>query len=284
MKNERRRNRELETLSAYLDSELSPNQRQALEARFQSEPELRDQLENLRKIKITLAYLPHQRAPRNYTLTPEMVSVRSQKKQPIFGTLRLASALAAILLVVLFSVEFLFTSGPLARPQLGAKPMLDEYYAMDAAVVADEPEPLILWGEPGVGAGEGYINGRGGDPEIMEESVMVEAMPVEPEVAVEEELPPEDAPELMAEAEAIPPSEDEVDTLQIATADEKELPILGINPEESGEIVSRYTDTFTEEIPQPTWRVVVRILQIAMGAVLVGGGLAWWLLRRHGWG
>lgn len=278
MKNERTRKRELELLSAYLDGELHPTQRQALEARLQHEADLRDRLENLRKTKIMVGYLPRLRAPRHYTLTPEMVTVRPQKKQPFLGTLRLASALAAILLVVLFGVEFLFTSGPLARPRLGAKPM------MEAAMVADEPEPLILWGEPGVGGAEGIVNGQGGDSVVMEQPVMVESLPIEPEVAVEEELLPEDEPELMLEAEALPPTDDELDTLQMATADEKELPILGINPEESGEIISRYADALMEEAAQPAWRIVVRALQIAMGAILVGGGLAWWLLRRHGLG
>jgi hypothetical protein len=277
MNNERTRTRELELLSAYLDGELGTTQRQALEARLQHEPNLQDRLENLRKTKIMVGYLPRLRAPRHYTLTPEMVTVRPQKKQPFLGTLRLASALAAILLVVLFGVEFLFTSGPLARPRLGAKPM------MEVADVADQAEPLIIWGEPGVGGAEGIVNGLGGDPEIMEEPVMVESMPVEPEAAVEEELPPEDEPELMFEAEALPPTDDEVGILQMPAADEKEMPILGINPEESGEIISRYADTLVE-IPQPTWRVIVRILQITMGAILVGGGLAWWLLRRHGLG
>ena len=125
--------------------------------------------------------------------------------------------------------------------------------------------PLILWG----------------DPETMEQPVMVESMPIEPEVDVEEELPPEGEPELMLEAEALPPTDDEVGTLQITPKDIDEQPILGINPEESGEIISRNADT-VEEIPQPTWRVVVRVLQIAMGAVLIGGGLTWWLLHRHG--
>lgn len=274
MKNERRRKQELETLSAYLDGELHPTQRQALETRLQHEPRLREQLENLRKTKIMVGYLPHLRAPHNYTLTPEMVTVRRRKKQPILGTLRLASALAAILLVVLFSVEFLFTSGPLARPHLGAKPM------MEAAMVEDEPEPLILWAEPDREAEE-FVNGMGGDIEVMEEPVMVESLPVEPEVGVEEEILPEDEPELMLEAEALPPAEEEVDTLQIDPVDKEERPILGINEEESGEIIGRYADTFSEETALPTWRLAVRVLQIAMGAILVGGGLAWWLFHRH---
>jgi hypothetical protein len=288
MKNQKTRTRELELLSAYLDGELQPDQHQTLAARLGAEPDLRERLENIRKVKLTVGYLPRLRAPHNFTLTPEMVSVRSQKKQPFIASLRLATALAAILLVVLFSVEFLVTSGPLARPQLASEPM------MEAAMVQDEaePEPLIVWSAPGIGGGDGRDFGMGGDAVLMEEPVMVESMPVEPEVPVEgePEIPPEEAippaeePELMLESAAMPEAEEASEDRQMTSGIDKELPILGINAEEGGEIISRYADTFTEEITQPTWRLIVRVLQIALGAIIVGGGLAWWLLRRRGLG
>lgn len=271
MKKDKTRKRELELLSAYLDDELRVTQRQALEARLLHEPELQEQLENLHQTKVMVGYLPRLRAPRHYTLTPEMVTVRPQKKQPFFGTLRLASALAAFLLMVSFGVEFLFTSGPLAQPRLGAKPM------MEVAILEDEPEPLIMWGEP-----DGFINGMGGDVDVMEEPVMIESMPVEPEATFEEEILPEDEPALMTEAETLPPDEEAVDIMQIAPKDIDDQPILGINPEERGEIISRYADTLSEDIPMPTWLIVLRSLQVTLGAALVGGGLTWWLLRRHG--
>jgi hypothetical protein len=286
MKSERTRTRELELLSTYLDGELGPDQLQTLTARLQAEPDLREWLESLRRVKLMVGSLPRMRAPRNYTLTPDMVTVRSQKKQPFIASLRLATALAAILLVVLFSVEFLVTSGPLARPQLASEPV------MEAAMVADEaePEPLIVWGAPGVGGADERHFGMGGDAALMEAPVMVESMPVEPEVPVEgePEIPPEEAippaeePELMLESAAMPEAEEAPEDMQMSSVIDKALPILGINTDEGGEIIGRYADTFTEEITQPAWRLVVRVLQIALGAILVGGSLAWWLLRRHG--
>jgi len=289
MRNERKRTQELELLSAYLDGELRPAERQALAARLQHEPDLGERLEQLRRTKIMVGYLPRLHAPRNYTLTPEMVTVRPQKKQPFISSLRLASALAAILLVVLFGAEFLLTSGPLARPQMAAKPMMEE-----AVMVMDdaEPEPLIVWGHPGVGGGADMpVEGRGGDaPVLMEAPVMVESMPVEDavEVAVEEapaaepqeELLPEEEPELMVGAEALPAAEAEVDTVRMAPDVEIDQLILGINIEEGGEIVSRSTDSLIIEPVQPAWRTAVRVLQIALAVIAVGGGLAWWLLRR----
>lgn len=284
MKNERQRARELESLSAYLDGELNLADRQALVARLQHELDLQAQLEQLRRIKLTVGYLPRLRAPRNYTLTPEMVAVRSQKKSSFMAPLRLASALAAILLVVLFGAEFLFASGPLASPQTASAPMMEAVVMLDEA----EPEPLILWGSPGVGGGgaDMPIEGRGGDGAVMmEASVMVESMPVEMEIAVEEEMPaeeiePEDMPEIMSEAELLPPADAEADMLELGLEGEKLLPILGINPEQGGEVILRSGDTLGIQIAQPAWRTVVRTLQITLGLIAVGGGLTWWLLRQ----
>lgn len=279
MKNERQRIREQEILSAYLDGELTLAESQAITARLQHEPDLGERLENLRRTKVIVGSLPRLRAPHNYTLTPEMVTVRRrQKSHPFVGTLRLASALAAILLVVLFGVEFLFTSGPLASTQMSAEPM------MRAAMVADEaePEPLILWGVPGAGGyGSDEPVGYGGADSKMEESVMVESAPVEVERPAEAEILPEEPPEVFLEAESLPSDAEEAEMLAPAPRAEKQLPILGINTDESGEIIQRSADTSVDEFAAPAWRVVVRWLQIALGVILVGGGLAWWLLRQR---
>ena len=294
MKKKRQHTRDLALLSAYLDGELQPHQHQALAARLQAEPDLREWLESLRKVKRTVGYLPRLRAPRNYTLTPEMVTVRKKKAAPFAGTLRLASTLAAILMVVLFGVEFLFTSGPLARTQMASAPQMEAAVMMDDA----EPAPLILWGHPGVGGGgvDMPIEGRGGDgPVMMEAPVIIESMPVEVEVAVEEAMPveepvaedlpavmPEAMPEMMAEAELSPPADTEMESLQMAAEGEKQMPILGINLDEGGEIIQRSGDTLGIQATPPAWRVILRAVQIALGVFAVGGGLTWWLLRRRG--
>lgn len=272
MKDERLHTRELELLSAYLDGELRSADRQALEVRLQAEPDLREQLESFRKAKIIVGYLPRLRAPHNFTLTPEMVTVRHKKAQPFAATLRLASALAAIMLMVSFGVEFLITSRPLPSRQLAAEPM------MEMAVTADEPAPLILWGVPGAGGyGGAGAEGMGGDGTMLDMPVMVEALPVEMEVAVEEALVPEEEPELLL----IPPGE-EMESLALASGLEGDLPILGLNLEQGGKIISRSTDAIADEFSPEVWRIALRWLQVALGVILIGGGLTWWLLRRRG--
>ncbi|MFU8826675.1 MAG: anti-sigma factor family protein [Brevefilum sp.] len=284
MKKKRQHTRDLALLSAYLDGELQPHQYQALVSRLQAEPDLRERLESLRKVKLTVGYLPRLHAHRNYTLTPEMVTVRKKKAAPFAGTLRLASALAAILMVALFGVEFLFTSGPLARTQMTSVPQMESAVMMDDA----QPEPLIVWGAPGTGGAGGFVDGRGGDASVMEAPVMIESMPVEEEAAVEEllteELPsgmPEEVPEMMLEAELSPPADTEMEALQMAAEGEKQMLILGINLDEGGEIIQRSGDTLGIQTAQPAWRVILRAVQIALGVIVLGGGLTWWLLRRR---
>ena len=65
--------RDLETLSAFLDGEISGRDQERLEARLQSDEALRKYLEDLRRTRTAVRSLPVLRAPRNYYLTPEMV-------------------------------------------------------------------------------------------------------------------------------------------------------------------------------------------------------------------
>jgi len=64
--------RDLESLSAYLDDQLNPGERARLEARLPLEPALRQMLEDLGLTRRALRAQKPRRAPRNFTLTPEM--------------------------------------------------------------------------------------------------------------------------------------------------------------------------------------------------------------------
>lgn len=263
MKNERRTNPELNTLSAYLDNAISAQDKAVLEKRLKHEPALREKLENLRRTKIILSYLPRLKAPRNFTLTPDMVTVRRKKRQPLFTALRLASSLAAILLVVLFGVELIVGGRLQETPLTASEPM------MEAARVADQeatPEPLIIWSEPGVGGGE--PSGLGGNGLAVEEP-MLEMDPALPETETEEEVLPQEQPEAEVESFAL---EDDV-------TDGKNL-ILGINPEEGGEIIDESEPAGqTEEAPF-SLPVTLRLLQIALAAIALIGALTLLVLRR----
>ncbi len=90
---------DFERLSAYIDNQLSPAEKAALEARLAQEPQLRAGLEDLRQTVRVLRNLPTVKPPRSFTLTPEQAGARA-RRGPLFPVLRLAAALCTLLLVV----------------------------------------------------------------------------------------------------------------------------------------------------------------------------------------
>jgi hypothetical protein len=101
--------RDWETISAYLDGQLSSRKQARLESRLQQDQKLCLALEELRDTRQVLRSAPRLRAPRSFMLTPEMAGQprRLPNLAPLFGW---ASAVASFLLV-LFLVGDLFTTG-----------------------------------------------------------------------------------------------------------------------------------------------------------------------------
>lgn len=290
---EKNESQNLEQLSAYLDNALSLSEIEQLEARLAQDPQLRIRLEKLQFTKSLIRDLPRVRAPHNFTIKPDMVKVYRKKRQPLFTSLRLASSLAAILLVVLLGVDLILLRDMMTRSPAEPKVM------MEAAVLADEvtPEPLILWAEPVLGQGE--ADGLGSSEMFMAEEPMVEAEIAPMEEAVEE---PETAEEM--EIESLPPIEDEPEpeVAEIQPMDEEpeeepepeepavlqldedrvEQPlILGVNPEEGGEIIRRSQPyTLDIDVPDLGTHELLRWLQIGLAAIAMGGGVTLWFLKR----
>lgn len=105
--------RDYELLSAYLDGMLAEDERAALETRLNAEPMLRGELRALRQTVALLNGLPTLKAPRNFTLTPEMVGQSptriSEPTRPIstrrpetisFPLMTLLSAAASVMLIL----------------------------------------------------------------------------------------------------------------------------------------------------------------------------------------
>jgi len=266
MKSERRRITELNMLSTYLDNALTKSERQKLEARLAQEPELQKKLENLRKTKILVGSLPRLHAPRNLTLTSEMVTVR-KKKQPLFSALRLVSSLAAILLVVLFGVELLSGS-----PAMMPEPV------MEAATFAEgaSPEPLIFWGVPDAGGAD--TDGLGSDSSFAEEPMMeMEVSPVESEG--ETETAPTQPEE--AQPKDIAETDETTEQTRAMPGEEGNLPILGLNPKEGGQIIQRSEPASSSDDGGLPGIDAIRWVQIALAVIAVGSGLTLWILRNR---
>lgn len=116
-----------ELLSAYLDGELSSQERRQLEARLAVDPQLRERLEDLRHTVTLVRELPPVSAPRNFLLSPEMVgetrrSAPSSRRTSFLGNwlapgLAFASGLSGLLFLVVLIGGMLGLQNPwLARP------------------------------------------------------------------------------------------------------------------------------------------------------------------------
>lgn len=104
-----------ELLSAYIDNQLTEAERATLDARLSDEPELQEELDALRSVSMLVGNLPTLKAPRDFTLTADMVAdtqatktpdnirqlpipVSSIRKSP----LRLFAAVAVVFVAVMF--------------------------------------------------------------------------------------------------------------------------------------------------------------------------------------
>lgn len=98
--------RDLKLLSAYLDDQLTDRQKKSLVTRLGQEPALQTELDNLQATKNLLASLPQVNPPRDYTLDPRTVPVRTKNTGP-FVVMRLTASIATILFVMVTAGDLL---------------------------------------------------------------------------------------------------------------------------------------------------------------------------------
>ena len=137
--------RDVELLSSYLDGQTSPSDSTRLEARLKTDPELGRALQALRESRGLLRQLPHRRAPRNFTLTRQMVGLKPPlpRAYPVF---RFATALATILFIFSFAsnqVGQLAAPAPASISSYAAGGAPEEPLAQAAATEAPAAGPSI---------------------------------------------------------------------------------------------------------------------------------------------
>jgi hypothetical protein len=127
--------KEWEALSAYLDGQLSTNDRIRLEELLTERPEMCIALKDLRRTRDFLRNQPSLRAPRNFTLSPQLAGIRIKERGSSFAfpVLSAVSALASILLVLVFVGDMLITgAGP--SQVLVAQAPIEECLAVEETV------------------------------------------------------------------------------------------------------------------------------------------------------
>lgn len=109
---------DVEFLSAYLDGQLKPVEVERLESRLKSDQDLAAVLEQLRSTRGLLRQLPSRRAPRNFTLTPQMAGIKPPVPRS-YSALRFATVLATLLFIISVAINGLV---PVASSRLAAAP------------------------------------------------------------------------------------------------------------------------------------------------------------------
>ena len=159
---DRERGRRDELLSAYVDGELSAEERNALEARLSQDSELRAELRAMHRTVSLMRELPEVEAPRNFILTESMTgrqAAEQRTRQPrrraawVAPLLTLATTVVSLLFVVVLVGDLLLpgTGGMMSAPApleeadeapavaLEAAPT--EELEMERSVAPSEPSP-----------------------------------------------------------------------------------------------------------------------------------------------
>jgi anti-sigma factor RsiW len=145
--------RDIELLSSYLDGQLSPSESARLESRLSSDPEFESAFSDLRAARGILRKLPSRKAPRNFTLTRQMVGLKPPLPRS-YSFFRFSTAFATILLTLTFAVNLLTPRlsyiGPLKTAWGGgygggpaAPQMMEAPAATEAPVAMEEAAPSV---------------------------------------------------------------------------------------------------------------------------------------------
>lgn len=191
--------RDLELLSAYMDGEITSSERTMLEQRLAHEPQLRGELETLRQTVSWIHALPPVHAPRNFTLTPDMVRRQPARVLgfPATAFVSTMSAVAAVLLVAAGLLLVLQNDGGTSVPvqmsreqQVAVAPTQMPTALIAATALASEGEAPSQAGAPPAISGSTAATAQE-DDEAVEE--LADALDFAAQPTVDLFLPPDPA-------------------------------------------------------------------------------------------
>ena len=252
-----------EALSAYLDNALTSAEKERFEQLLASDEALRASLEEQRLIQASMRRLPRLRAPRNFTLDPALFGrPMPSTSERLYPILRTATAVVAVLFVVVLVLEFLPSDGgedgqPLAfstEAQMEAEeaPAAAEAPAEEAPAAAfiEEQEVEITREVETVVRDEAASEVEADIPaEAPAEEMVEEEAAQEPEPAADAEAAPAEEP-----AAEMPPVEDEglaaAPEAESATGQAAEAPFRTEATTAAGRMVEMATGTpMAQEAP-----------------------------------
>jgi len=293
-------------VSSYLDGELSTREKEKFEQKLHTHEDLRHAVKQMRQTRAMIRSIPHQRVPRNFTLSPSMVAARQPRSRILVPALSFASAFAALAALVLVALITLRGFNPLAASHRSA--------AENAQIVAMEQEPtqgqegppqIIYWGGPpsvatGMGGGQEIVGMGGAEPQGLGGAPVggqdtASEPPPSAFLPVPTSTSKEAAPQLAPTTEAALPEEQPAAPLGATQPDQEKMlaqsdqtldnstgPILGIRPtQQEGQITIPESEAAYALIPEPSrnpWIIVYGLGGLAL--VSAGAAIFVWRKRR----
>ncbi len=137
-----------EQITAYVDGELSPRERQRFVQLMADDPGLQTEVAELQQFKQNLRQLPRRRVPRNFTLDPALY--QAPQRQPLlqlYPAMRVATVITAVFLIIAVSADLLTFGGaneaaPSAAPVAMQSAPAEEAAMETAADAAMEEMPV----------------------------------------------------------------------------------------------------------------------------------------------
>lgn len=277
-------NRDWVQLSAYLDGEMSPREIKRIEERLTKEPVLQLALEELHQTKLTLQQTPKLKVPRNFFLTPAMVSLKTRPR-PV-RRYRLASALMTFMLIGVLVLDYgrAFVSGSMA-PAAPKEVMLEAI--SDSAADALE-EPVLMDAEGVIESDRAVAETEAGAP-LEEESpppqAVAEAVEEGEALGAAQETESKSTEEEATDAEVITNQAEEWQGDEVA--EELAVPSQTFAPKIPGTPVPQpspsvyFPDDEIHRIEKIPSIDPLRILEVIFGLGALSFGIAAWVIRRR---
>ena len=273
--------------SDYFDRQMDAAGRADFEARLRLEPALRENMEDLRRLRMALRSQPRIRVRKNFTLTPQLVGRKPTRSTwGMFQSLRLATVLASVMLVLVIAGDLLSNRMMQAPATSDMALTFQAANAPEAAVegaVPAEPAPESRKAAPPPSEIEAEIVAQA-TPEIS--AMAKQAAPAgttEAEMSLQMVAPTiTPTAELAIEAFSLPVEGEMVEATPIIPAPE-EFALQAFSLPEADETTSQPPMIQPAAAPEPqrsplqAWRITEGLLL----AIVIGAGLAAFLLRRR---
>jgi hypothetical protein len=283
-------NRDLERLSAYLDGALTAKEASRLEARLREEPILQQALLDLKGTAQLVASLSEVPLPRNFTLTPEMVSIRERPR--VYPVMRLATALATFAFLLVIGVDAISgfalkgALAPLAKEQVAMEAPAPTVYAIVTREVSAEgpevEEPKLGQVEQEEAVASEPLEIPGGTEGELDRAAPTRMLGVTNETesfAAGGETT--GAPELIGTPTPVASGTTTAEEAAEAEATESGFPpTFGIQPTPHPMLTATYTPSRVAVQPEPV--PVLRLAEFGLGALaILLAGLTFWISRKN---